>query len=228
VATITFTECRRCVVSFALTALFLPGIALGQTQVRSFAELQSRLKASDLVVVTDNSGQETTGRIAEISPHGISLAVMNVERRANRSTVLNAAGTRSFADSDIALIHRTDPTEARRTLIYAAPGPFQSLQGRLRVGDEILVTDAAGQVTVNKVKTFAPSTLSVLTRRANPRDGSGRPRYEWTDEHAIDLSNTQRIGRPGPIWDGALKGAIFGLIPAVILAAACHGCSGNA
>jgi hypothetical protein len=89
------------------------------------------------------------------------------------------------------------------------------------------VTEISGQTTTGRVTEITPTTLTVIVRKENPRDGSGRPRYEWTGERTFEVFDVEKVARPGPIWDGAVKGAAIGLIPALILTSACKGCSGN-
>jgi hypothetical protein len=111
----------------------------------------------------------------------------------------------------------------------AAPGvagaqntSIANVEKKLKAGQVIIVTDSAGRTVIGKVTDLSPSTLAVLPRKSNPRDGSGRPRYEWGDEQTVDLSSVQKIARPGPIWDGAVKGAAVGLIPVFIVSR--YGC----
>jgi hypothetical protein len=104
---------------------------------------------------------------------------------------------------------------------------FGDLQKRLKPNQLIKVTTIDGKVTTGRVTQVSATELGMTVRQENPRDGSGRPRYEFTGERTFELFDVERVARPGPIWDGALKGALVGLIPALILTNSCHYCSGN-
>jgi hypothetical protein len=106
---------------------------------------------------------------------------------------------------------------------------FERLQSRVKIDQLVIVTDSAGQKTVGKIKELTGSGLVIDVRTENPRDGSGRPRYSFADAKRFDASDVQRIAKPGPIWDGAVKGAAIGLASMMIIFRAypCSGC-GNA
>src|SRR5947208_9260964 len=105
------------------------------------------------------------------------------------------SGTQTFAGSDVALIHRSDLSTDARKLVYSAHGPFQPLQGRLKVGQKALVLTSSGRTISGKVTELSPSSL-VLT------NGSIR--------QIIDASEVAIVKKPGPIWDGAVKGGAIG------------------
>jgi hypothetical protein len=76
-------------------ALAAPGPVLAQEPVRSFDQLNTRLKPGDTVYVTDAQGREIKGKIREIGPSSLTLdrggpqvmqaaAVERVERRSSR------------------------------------------------------------------------------------------------------------------------------------------------
>ena len=87
--------------------------------------------------------------------------------------------------------------------------PFGSIGGRLKVGHVAEVVHNSGLTVRGKVVEITPSRL-VLT------GGAGTQTFTGTDVTAIR--------RTGPIWDGAVKGAIIGVLPIVILATNCHDC----
>ena len=87
--------------------------------------------------------------------------------------------------------------------------PFESIGRRLKVGHVAEVIDNAGLTVRGKVVEITPSKL-VLT------GGSGTQTFTGNDVTVIR--------RTGPIWDGAIKGAIIGVIPVLILATDCYDC----
>jgi hypothetical protein len=90
---------------------------------------------------------------------------------------------------------------------------FESIGRRLRVGQVAEVVDSAGLTVRGKVVEISASTL-VLS------GGSGTKTFTGKDVAVIR--------RTGPIWDGAVKGAIIGAIPWAFFASDCHGCEGLA
>lgn len=92
----------------------------------------------------------------------------------------------------------------------ATDAPFESIGRRLKVGQVAEVVDTTGLTVRGKVLEISGSTL-VLT------GGSGSRTFTGED--------VTIIRRTGPIWDGAIKGAIIGALPVIIVAANCHGCN---
>jgi hypothetical protein len=66
-------RCLRPAMTAALGILFLPGLVLGQEPVRSFDQLNTRLKVGDKVYVTDAQGREREGEIVELSVSSLTL-----------------------------------------------------------------------------------------------------------------------------------------------------------
>ena len=104
---------------------------------------------------------------------------------------------------------------------------FERVQRALKAGDTVRVSEIDGRITTGRVIEVSPSALVVTVRKENPRDGSGRPRFEWAGERTFGAVDVVKVARPGPIWDGAIKGALVGLIPALVLTKSCHDCYGN-
>lgn len=109
----------------------------------------------------------------------------------------------------------------------AAGGPFEQLQRRVKPGQIVIVTDTSGQTTVGRTSEVSASSLVIDVRTERSRDGSGLPRYSFIGPKRYDAAAVQKVARPGPIWDGAVKGALVALIPVLILNRECHLCSGN-
>jgi hypothetical protein len=64
---------RGIATSAALAILFLPALALGQEPVKSFDQLNTRLKSGDKIVVTDTQGREHQGKLVELSASSLTL-----------------------------------------------------------------------------------------------------------------------------------------------------------
>jgi hypothetical protein len=90
-----------------------------------------------------------------------------------------------------------------------ADQPFARVGTRLKVGQVAEVVDMTGLTVRGKVLEFSGSKL-VLT------GGSGTRTFTGED--------VTIIRRTGPIWDGAVKGALIGVAPVLIIAANCHDC----
>ncbi len=82
---------RRRLGGFVIAVALFPGAAGAQTLAHSFEELQQVLKVRQTVVVTDEAGQETKGRVD------------------NLSTVSITVGGRTFADAVVREIRLLDP-----------------------------------------------------------------------------------------------------------------------
>jgi hypothetical protein len=57
----------------AVAFLLLPALVRGQEPVKSFDQLNTRLKVGDKIIVTDSHGREHEGRILVISPSALTL-----------------------------------------------------------------------------------------------------------------------------------------------------------
>ena len=60
-------------------AVVFPSTAQAQIVVRSFDELQRILKVDETVVITDESGRQTRGKVADVS--AASLTVVTPEKQ---------------------------------------------------------------------------------------------------------------------------------------------------
>ena len=92
----------------ASALMAIPGIAAAQEPVRSFDQLDVRLKPGDTVWVTDAQGREVKGKIQTLAPDAM---------------VLKGDGPRTFAASDVSLIRERDDDALRNgTLIGLGVG----------------------------------------------------------------------------------------------------------
>ena len=95
---------------------------------------------------------------------------------------------------------------------------------KIRVGQTVLVRDLTGAEIKGIVQSADISKLVVkygVGRLQDPSD----PSKTLDDTRAFTPAEVDRVRRPGPIWDGAVKGALVALIPVALFAAAeCYGC----
>lgn len=94
---------------------------------------------------------------------------------------------------------------------------------KIRVGQTVLVRDFTGAETKGVVQSAEMSKLVVkygVGRLHDPSDPS-RP---LDDTRAFTPAEVERVRRPGPIWDGAIKGAAVALVPVLLIGSACSGC----
>lgn len=84
---------RRRLGGLVLAVALVPNAASAQTVARSFDELQRTLKVGQTVFVTDESGRQTQGKVADVSAS--SLVILTPE-------------TRTFVEGAVTEIRRTD------------------------------------------------------------------------------------------------------------------------
>lgn len=95
---------------------------------------------------------------------------------------------------------------------------------KIRVGQTVLVRDLTGAETRGVVLSAEESKLVVRYGVGLLRDPSD-PTKLLNDTRVFTPGEVDRVRRPGPIWDGAVKGALVALVPVVLVAAAeCYGC----
>ena len=92
--------------------------------------------------------------------------------------------------------------------------------GKIRLGQTVVVRDASGYETKGVVQSVEPGKLVVkygVGRLPDPTD----PGKLLNDSRAFAPNDVNRVLRPAPIWDGAVKGAAIALVPVGILTASC-------
>jgi hypothetical protein len=75
-------------------ALTAPAVAAAQEPVRSFDQLNTRLKPGDTVWVTDAQGREVKGKIVDLAPGAVTV---------------KADASRTYGPADVNLIHERRP-----------------------------------------------------------------------------------------------------------------------
>ena len=214
---------RRLISVVLLALLAMTAAAAGQTS--DATDLQQRLKSGDTIVILDVSGSLTRGRVARVTDAAIEIQVMTQGAALNEYRMATAVTGMSI--DQIAELHRLD--DGRQQMLYRRADSFGTLYERLDEGEIVHVVDRSGEKTVGRVTAVSPSALVLVVRTDNPRDGSGRPRYEWNESRTLSPSLVERIEKPAPIWDGAVKGAIVAALATFFMIQAhCADCSGVA
>ena len=98
---------RLAITLAALSLLLAFALAAAQEPVKSFDQLNTRLKPGDTVWITDARGREIEGRIESLAPDAITL---------------DAGGARIFAAADVGLIRdgRRDSLKTARSSAWAS------------------------------------------------------------------------------------------------------------
>lgn len=95
---------------------------------------------------------------------------------------------------------------------------------RIKVGQKVYVRDLAGAETKGVVQSVDASKLVVKFGAGTFPDPTD-PSRALNDTRTFSPADVDRVRRPGSIWDGAVKGALVGLIPVIVASAAeCYGC----
>lgn len=92
----------------------------------------------------------------------------------------------------------------------AAQSTFGSLPAKVKLGQKVVVYDAHGTKTQGTVQSVSATEL-VITETPHGASAVGTSRTFHPDD-------VTRVKKPGPIWDGAVKGAIVG----ALLGATCY------
>lgn len=219
------SPCRRLLPALALALVALTSPAAGQTSDTTV--FQRRLKAGDTVVILGLNGALTRGRVDGVTDAAISIQAMRQGSVPNEYRL--AAAVSSVAFDQIAELHRLEGPDARPNVLYRRRDSFGTLHERLPPGEIVRVVEGSGRETVGRVTDVSPTALAIVIRIDNPRDGSGGPRHEWNGTQTFAPSLVERIEKPAPIWDGAVKGAaIAALATFLVVRSSCPDCSGQA
>lgn len=118
------------------------------------------------------------------------------------------------------IIHRSCVALALVTLSGGAASAQEFDPGRIRLGQTVVVRDASGYETRGVVQSVDASKLVVkygVGRLPDPAD----PGKSLADSRTFTPADVDRVQRPAPVWDGAVKGALVALVPLGLVAAAC-------
>jgi hypothetical protein len=85
---------RKTAVVLASALIAMPAIAAAQEPVKSFDQLNTRLRPGDTVWITDAQGREVKGKIVDLAPGAVTL---------------KADASRTYGPADVNLIHERRP-----------------------------------------------------------------------------------------------------------------------
>jgi hypothetical protein len=91
----------------------------------------------------------------------------------------------------------------------AAQSTFAGLRAKVKTGDRVEVYDDRGKLTTGRVQSISDTELVVR----------GPAVRTFGPDEVI------RVRKPGPIWDGAVKGALGFLVPSLIVQQKCSYCT---
>lgn len=86
----------------------------------------------------------------------------------------------------------------------AAQSTFGTLPSKVKLGQQVIVYNENGTVTKGKVEAVSESSLTIADAKRS---------------HSFVPADVRRVRKPGPIWDGALVGALSALLPTVLICA---------
>jgi hypothetical protein len=108
-------------------------------------------------------------------------------------------------------------------LTHASAAAQEFDTNKIRVGQTVFVRDLQGAETRGVVQSADASKLVVrygVGRLQDPSD----PSKTLGNTRTFTPVEVDRVQRPGPIWDGAIKGALIALVPVALFDAKCYGC----
>lgn len=116
----------------------------------------------------------------------------------------------------------------RALVIVAVTHASAAAQGfdtnKIKVGQTVLVRDLTGAEIRGTVQSAETSKLVVKCGAGRLQDPAD-PTKPLDDTRVFTPAEVDGVRRPGPIWDGAVKGALVALVPVAILGAAdCYDC----
>jgi hypothetical protein len=96
---------------------------------------------------------------------------------------------------------------------------FDKLPQKVRPGQTVIVVDQRGAEIKGKVEEVTDARLVVDY-------GRGVIDPSLPTSRAFTPADVSRVLKPGHLWDGAIKGAVIGMIPILVLAASddCYDC----
>jgi len=124
----------------------------------------------------------------------------------------------------IEIVRRLHLALALAALVPAIAAAQEFNPDKIRPGQTVLVRDLTGAETKGVVQRVEGGQLVVKYGAGRVQDPSD-PTKTLNDIRTFVPAEVDRVRRPGPIWDGAIKGALVGLIPAAIAAGVdCYDC----
>jgi hypothetical protein len=151
---------RNAFIYVFLVRTLLPTAAGAQDFYQSFGQLQRALEPNQLIVVTDETGQKTKGRVVSVSDSSLTLQV--------KATTLNPQGRQTFTDNTVSTIARADSL-VEGTLIGLGVGAAVTWGFvRYHCGPPGYDAECAAQIGALGALTFVPAgaVLGALSDKA--------------------------------------------------------------
>ena len=177
----------------------VPAAARGQGTVTGFADLHTLLHVRDIVIVTENDGSKTSGRVISIAPDALTIAKLVRGTRPGGQRTWTDGERRTFAIFEVARIAPSDLEGREQTPIYLGGEAFRGLERELTVGATAIVTDTSGAKFRGKVIRITPGALEM----ASPKDPGNR---------TFRPADVRRIQRRQRLPYGTLIGLGLGLL----------------
>ena len=117
----------------ASVVMVLVACPLRPAVAQPFDTLREILQPREVVIVIDGTGEETTGRVVEVSAMTLVVTLLRREDAANGTVTWTSGENRSFDEGHVSRILRWDPAGRQRTQIYPAVG--EEVRISLRTGD---------------------------------------------------------------------------------------------
>ena len=187
------------------------------------ADIPRRLNTGDIIAIIAADGSETRGQLERVDSNGLEIRPITAGAAANEYRM--SATRKTIPIQDIAALNRVDAFGKNPEAIFLRQGSFGTLPSHVKAGQMVQVTERSGARFLGRVTDVSSSTLVIDVRRDNPRDGSGRPRHDWSLSRTFTPAAVARIEQPAHLWDGALKG--MGVALAIIGITAASTCGGS-
>jgi hypothetical protein len=190
------------------------------------SQFSKALDAGDTIVIVDPTGGETRARVARVDDTSLDVHLITPGTAPNEYVV--SSTLRSVPIEQILAVYRADALGERRRPLYQRQNSFGMLPDRVKRGQVLHLIEPSGIESAGKVVDVSRTSLVVALRKANARDSSGRPVYEFNTPKAFSPAGVEKVERRGPIWDGAVKGAVIAALVTTIAVAksGCFGCTG--
>ena len=214
--------CLLPAVAVTLAVVSVPAAA----QTSDPRQLSEILETGDTIVIVDATGGGTRARVARIGDTVLEVHPITPGAAPNEYVV--SSTLESVPIDQILALYRADALGERRRPLYQRHDSFGMLPDRVKREQVLHVIERSGIESTGKVVDVSRTSLVVAPRKANARDSAGRPVYEFNTPKAFSPPGVERIERRGPIWDGAVKGAVIAALVTTLVVAksGCAGCTG--
>lgn len=188
--------------ALVLACMLVSGSAFAAQVPYSFEQLLGVLKPGDIVIVSDANGNETFGRVVDLTAERLGVGTGSHESGTSLTTFAVVAD-RVFTTGQVAHIRRADFTGRAESRIFERPTrPFRDASQVLKTGDRVTVTASDGTKTTGTIAEIGAAQLSV-------RAGTVRS-FSEADVAAIEQRTRDRL------WNGTGIGAGLGALAGVL------------